>query len=328
MSTPARLAWGILGTGRIAGQFAIGLNASDRNSLAAVGSRSAATAAAFAAAHRAPAAYGSYEAVLTNPAVQAVYVALPNSMHHEWTLRALAAGKHVLCEKPLATNLAQAEEMFDAAHRRGLVLAEAFMYRSHPFTHAVQRAVAEGQIGRLCVVRTSFVFVPVKMEGNIKFSTALSGGSVMDVGCYCVSYARLFAGEEPVAITAAGHLHPAGVDDYAVGTLAFPGGLLANFACGMVARADNTAHLLGTDGHLEIPLPWKPPAVDAEFIRVDAAGVRHTTRMSAHKDLYGMEADDFAATVLDAAPQRVSPAFSLGNQRCLDAIRRQIGLSF
>ena len=323
-----RLAWGILGTGRIAGQFAAGLNASERCGLAAVGSRQSETARAFAARHGIPAAHDSYDALLADAAVQAVYVSLPNGLHHEWTVKALRAGKHVLCEKPLAANFGQAQEMFDVARQTGLVLAEAFMYRSHPLTHAIQQAVAGGCIGQLKVIRTSFLFAAEKVEGNVRFDAALAGGSLMDVGCYCVSYARLFARAEPQSLLACGHLHASGVDDYAAGAMAFASGIVSSFACGMTVRADNTAHLLGTAGYIFVPLPWKPPATDAAYTLVDKDGGHHTVLVSANKHLYALEADDFAGIILEGTPQRVSEADSLGNQRCLDVLRRQVGVAF
>jgi D-xylose 1-dehydrogenase (NADP+, D-xylono-1,5-lactone-forming) len=323
-----RLAWGILGTGRIAGQFAAGLQASERCRLAAVGSRRVETGREFAARFGIAAVHGSYEALLADEAVEAVYVSLPNGLHHEWTVRALRTGKHVLCEKPLAGNLAQAQEMFATARQSGRVLVEAFMYRSHPLTHAVVQAVREGRIGELRTIRTSFLFATEKVEGNIKFNPALAGGSLMDVGCYCLSYARLFAGAEPKAMLACGHLHASGVDDYAAGALAFPGGVVSSFACGMTVRADNTAHLEGTAGYILVPLPWKPPATEASYTLVDKDGGRHPALVSANKHLYALEADDFAATVLEGAPVRVTEADSLGNQRCLDELRRQVGVAF
>ena len=150
----------------------------------------------------------------------------------------------------------------------------------------------------------------------------------MDIGCYCLSYSRLFAGAEPTAMTAYGHLHESGVDDYAAGAMAFPGGIVAHFACGMTVHADNTAYLLGTDGYIEVPVPWKPPVTDAAFAIFDAQGKRQTILSDAGKPLYALEADDFAATVLDGVPQRVSVADSLGNQKCLDILRAQVGLKF
>jgi len=322
----SRLSWGILGTGHIAEQFADGLAASDRASLLAVASRKIDTARAFADARRIPQAYGSYEALLADKSIHAVYISLPNSLHHEWTLKALRAGKHVLCEKPIASNLAQAQEMFAEARSAGRILAEAFMYRSHPMTLALQRTLADGAIGQLRIIRTSFVFSANKIAGNVRFSPELAGGSLMDVGCYCLSYSRLFAAAEPTSMTAVGHLHQSGVDDYVAGVLAFPGDIVAHFSCGITVRGDNTAHLLGTEGYIEIPVPWKPPAIDAEFTVVDAAGNRQTTRVSANTHLYALEADDMARSVLDGQPVRVTEADSLGNQHCLDVLRKQIGI--
>src|SRR5947209_12765150 len=150
-----RLRWGVLGTGNIARQFCVGVAASGRCALAAVGSRSADSASTFAAAHRIPSVHGSYNGLLADPAVDAVYVSLPNTLHHEWTIKALRAGKHVLCEKPFAVSVAQAEEMFDVARQQGRVLIEGFMYRTHPLTAAVLETLRRGEIGHLQLIRTS-----------------------------------------------------------------------------------------------------------------------------------------------------------------------------
>jgi predicted dehydrogenase len=328
MTTSHPLRWAILGTGNIARQFATGLNSSPRQALVAVGSRTQASADTFAAAYKIKTVHPSYEAALRDPEVDAVYISLPNSLHYEWTLKALAAGKHVLCEKPFADNVAQAREMFAAAERAGKVLAEAFMYRSHPLTHAVRAAVAAGKIGQLKMIRTSFLYRAGSTTGNVRFDLGLAGGALMDIGCYCINFARLFAGAEPVAQDAYAHLHESGVDDDNAGILKFPNGILATFTSGMAARADNTADLLGTDGFIQIPIPWKPPIHDAVFHLTDATGTRTTTVVSADRDLYGMEADDFAASVLDGAPLRTPKADTLGNMACLDALRARIGLRF
>ncbi|MGH7213542.1 MAG: Gfo/Idh/MocA family protein, partial [Tepidisphaeraceae bacterium] len=166
MSTTLR--WGILGTGNIARQFAAGVRTSSRGALAAVGSRARESADAFARTYEIPSSHAGYDALLRDASVDAVYNSLPNSMHHEWTIRALRAGKHVLCEKPFATNLAQSQEMFDVARTAGKVLVEAFMYRSHPLTLAVKRAVDDGAIGRLQLIRTSFCYRTSRIAGNIR----------------------------------------------------------------------------------------------------------------------------------------------------------------
>jgi D-xylose 1-dehydrogenase (NADP+, D-xylono-1,5-lactone-forming) len=336
----ARLRWGILGTGNIARQFAAGLAACERGTLVAVGSRQRASAEALARTAGNSVARGSYDDVLRNRDVDAVYIALPNSAHHEWTLAALRAGKHVLCEKPLAATAGQAQEMFDAARRAGRRLVEAFMYRSHPQTRAALAAIRDGAIGAVRLIRTSFCFRTAKVDGNIRFDPKLAGGAVMDVGCYCVSFARLVAGCEPVAIHAVGHLHESGVDDFAAGTLTFPGGAIATFTCGMTVQANNTAHVCGTEGYVEIPVPWKP-AVEGSRLSIvrqtpplmdgnarPATPPRETVEVPGGKNLYAYEADDFAAAALDGAAPAVTEQDTLGNMRVLDEIRRQIGLPY
>ena len=333
-----RLAWGILGTGNIARQFATGVNAARRSRLAAVASRKQESAQAFAGSQNVPAAYGSYDAMLADPAVTAVYNSLPNSLHHEWTIKALRAGKHVLCEKPFALSLAQAQEMFDVARRQGRVLMEAFMYRTHPLTHRIIETVRSGAIGDVRLIRASFCFKVSKWQGNIRFNPALHGGVIMDVGCYCVNFARLFAGAEPSGVHVVHHRHETGVDDLAAGTLTFPNGMLATFSCGMTAHADNTSSICGSEGYIEIPIPWKPPAKGATFTigrstppKMESPGTpvappRQTFMVDAGGELYGIEADSFAATVFDGAPAAVTPEDTLGNQRVMDEIRGQISI--
>lgn len=342
MAGPLR--WGILGTGNIARQFTAGQAKGDgprRNVISAVGSRSAQAAEQFAATHGLARAYGSYEALIADPAIDVVYVSLPNSMHHKWTIRGLRAGKHVLCEKPIAAVAAEAEEMFDVAEREGRLLVEAFMYRSHPLTRAVIDVVRSGQIGRVQLIRTSFCFRTTKIGGNIRFDASLAGGALMDVGCYCLNFARLFAGAEPSAAHAVGHLHESGVDDLASGVLRFPGDVLSTFACGMAVQADNTAYVCGSEGYVEVPIPWKPPRENAEYrvvrstpplmdgpVVAPPASPRQTHHLTASGELYALETDDFAAAVLEGAAPAVDWRDSVGNMRLLDELRRQIGVKF
>jgi D-xylose 1-dehydrogenase (NADP+, D-xylono-1,5-lactone-forming) len=334
-----RLGWGILGTGNIARQFATGVIASRLGVLKAVGSRQQATARDFADAFQVPRPYGDYASVLRDPEVDAVYNALPNSMHHQWTIAALKAGKHVLCEKPLASNAAQAEEMFDVAAKCGRLLMEAFMYRSHPQTHAIEGAMKSGAIGTLQLIRTSFCFRTNRIAGNIRFDRELAGGALMDIGCYCISFSRLFAGAEPLKTSVTGKLHESGVDELAAGTMTFASGVVASFTCGMTLHADNTAYLCGTEGYIEIPVPWKPPRPESGFTiarstppRMDSSGKAIPTPLPREKvvvkgsdDLYAIEADDFAESVRGKYPPRVSRADSIGNMKVLDEMREQVG---
>jgi D-xylose 1-dehydrogenase (NADP+, D-xylono-1,5-lactone-forming) len=335
-----KLRWGILGTGNIANQFAAGVRTATLSALGAVGSRNLDAAQQFARRYEIGRAHPSYEQVLEDPSVDAVYVSLPNTMHHEWTIRALRAGKHVLCEKPLAVTAQQAEEMFDEAERRGRILMEAFMYRCHPLTQAVRAAVADGAIGELRLIRTSFCYRTTRIDDNIRFDPALAGGALMDIGCYCVNFSLLFAGTEPQAIHAAARVHERGVDEITAGVLQFPRGITASFTCGMTVQADNTAYLCGDEGYIEIPVPWKPPRQGAPYTiarstppRMDKplrpeGPPRQTFEVSADRELYGLEADAFAEAVMRSALPPVSRHDSLATMRVLDELRRQIGVQW
>jgi xylose dehydrogenase (NAD/NADP) len=331
---PTTLRWGILGTGNIAKQFCTGLATASRGRAAAVGSRTDASAGAFGDAFKIPNRHGSYEAMLADSDVDAVYVSLPNSMHHQWTIAALKAGKHVLCEKPFAVTVAEAEEMFDAAAAAGRVVIEAFMYRCHPLTIAVKKAVDAGVIGKVKLIRTSFSYRTTKVAGNVRFQPGLAGGCLMDVGCYCINFSRFIAGAEPVRSHIELHRHASGVDDAAIGTLVFPGDTMAIFSAGMAAQADNTATISGTDGYLEIPVPWKPPSPVSTYVihrqtppKMDgpAAGGtggqgapgRDVVSVTETRHLYGIEADAFADSVLDGVASWISRADTIGTLKII-----------
>ncbi|HEY1683351.1 MAG TPA: Gfo/Idh/MocA family oxidoreductase [Tepidisphaeraceae bacterium] len=336
------LRWGVLSTGNIARQFAAGIVDSRRTIIAAVASRSQSSANTFAAAHKIPTSYSDYDALLRDTNVDAVYNALPNSLHHEWTLKALRAGKHVLCEKPLAVTVAEAEEMFAVARQQERMLIEAFMYRAHPLTHAVTNEIRAGTIGQVRLIRTSFVFRISRTDGNIRFDPRLAGGALMDIGCYCISFSRLHAGCDPVEFHAVGHLHESGVDDWTAATMKYPNGVLATFTCGMAVQGDNTASICGTDGFIETAVPWKPPAQDAGFVighstppkqdfaagKAPPAPPRQHKTVSSGQSLYAIEADAFAAAVAGEIPPFITESESLTNTRILQEMRRQIGLKF
>jgi len=333
----ALLRFGILGTGNIAHQFAAGLADAQRCECRAVASRTADKADAFARQYAIPRSHGDYGALLADETVDAVYVSLPNTMHCEWTIRCLTAGKHVLCEKPLAANQHEAARMFQAADRADRRLVEAFMYLSHPQTHAVMRELRGGAIGELRMVKCGFNYCTRNIEGNIRFNADLAGGALMDIGCYCLSLIRLAVGEEPDVAHAVGHLHESGVDDMAAGDLRFPSGVIGSFTCGMRAHADNTAYLCGTEGYIATPVPWKPPRPECHYRVATMAAPRQdkkagggpserTETVHCDRALYGLEADAFADMLLDAAPPAVSRAMSLGNMRLLDALREQVGV--
>jgi predicted dehydrogenase len=335
-----RLRWGILGTGRIAGIFSRGIVASQSGQLAAVGSRTQASADRFAREFGVPRAHGSYESLLADREVRAVYIGLPHPWHAEWTIRAARAGKHILCEKPLTMNRAEAVTVAGAAHDHGVLLMEAFMYRCHPQTAKIVELVGSGALGRVSLVQATFSFhADFNLEGR-HWNKALGGGGILDVGCYPVSFARLMAGAadgrpfaDPVSVTGAGHLHPqAGVDVYAAATLGFANGVVAQVACGIGLTQDNSARIYGSKGWLHVPVPWIPnreSGTSVIFLHGGKAAAPEEISVAA-PPLYALEADAFAAAL--AAGRREVPqmtvADTLGNMAALDQWRAAVGLVY
>ena len=256
MESRSPIRWGILGTGDINRRLLPGARESKELEVVAVGSRSGERAQAFAAEMGIPRAHGSYEALLADPDVDAVYICLPNSMHHEWTMRALAAGKHVLAEKPYTTNPAEVTEAFDAADRARLVLCEGFMWRHIPQTQRLRELLPS--LGELQTVRGSFSF---RLENllDIRMNRSLAGGSLMDLGCYCVSAARLLSGEEPDRVYAESVVGPTGVDVRMTGILHFPGGVTAELNCGFTTdHIEPGGHRNPGLGPAARPVPRRP----------------------------------------------------------------------
>ncbi len=329
--------WGIIGTGNIARQFAEGLAVSPFCEIRAVASRDSSRAAAFALAHRIPTTHGDYSAILADSSVDAIYLSLPNAMHHQWTIRALRAGKHVLCEKPLACSPAEAQEMFDVARINGRVLIEAFMYRAHPQTRRIVELIGADRIGSLKLIRTSFCFRVRNWQGNIRFDPALAGGALMDVGCYCVNFSRLIAGCAPSKVLAVARMHESGVDEQTSVVMQFPTGVTAEFTCGMMTQVDNSAYIAGDEGYLVAGWPWKPgpPATTIELRRSipprqDSPAAKPVVpapeliSVANDRPLYGIEADAFVACVVDGAAPFVSAEESIQNAIVIDSIRKQI----
>lgn len=317
----SKLRWGILGTGVIAGKFAFDLPRSRRGVLVASASRDRARAESFASQYGGK-AYTGYEGLLEDPRVDAVYVALPNGLHHEWTLRAVEAGKHVLCEKPFAATAQQAEEMFAAAEKNDRTLIEAFMYRAHPITPQLISAVRGGVIGEPKLIRSNFTFARPATDTDPRYHPGQSGGALMDVGCYCVNLCRQLAGSEPVDAKAFAHLHKGGADEYAAALLRFPGDLLATITCGMTVVSDDTTHIAGTEGRIAVRAFW----FGRDGFSVTRGDRTQHFKAEESRPLYAVEADAFAEAVFGEAPPWVSQADTLGNMRTLDALRESAGV--
>jgi xylose dehydrogenase (NAD/NADP) len=246
--------WGIISTANINRNVIPGAHASPKVELVAVASRGQARADEYAKTWGIQRAYGSYDALLADPEIEAVYISLPNSMHCEWAIKALEAGKHVLCEKPLSRHRSDVEAAFDAADRTGRLLSEAFMYRHNPQTKRAKQLVDEGAIGELRLIRAAFSF-SLYDEGNIRLSTALEGGALMDIGCYAVSGARLFGGE-PEKVYGEAWFGPSGTDWVFTGMLRFPGNVLALFDCGTAMTERDELEAVGSEGSLFLDDPW------------------------------------------------------------------------
>lgn len=317
------LRWGILGSGNIASKFAAELSACPRGELVAVGSRSAASATRFAEQFPCT-AHPSYEALLSDENVDAVYVSLPNSLHAPWSIQALEAGKHVLCEKPIAATATEAEAMFAAADRAGRVLVEAFMYRSIPAVGEMIRMAHDGAVGKLKLIRTHFTFHRAASLEDVRYQRDLAGGALMDVGCYCINLARALARTEPSQLYACGQLHEGGVDEYSAGTLRFPEGILASFTCGMTVEADRTTYVCGSDGYLAMPSPWFSEG-SFTLIKGDKTETFH---FESPRGAYAMEAAAFAQVVYEKQAPSITRADSIGNMRVLDTLRTMIGLPY
>ena len=246
--------WGILSTANINRKVIPGAHASAKIELVGIASRDQAHADEFAKTWDIPRAYGSYEALLADPEVEAVYISLPNTMHCDWSIKALEAGKHVLCEKPLSRHVSKVEEAFDAADRAGRLLSEAFMYRHNPQTKRAKQLVDQGAIGELRLIRSAFSYA-LYDRNNIRLSTDLEGGALMDVGCYAVSGSRLFGGE-PEKVYAESWFGPSGTDWVSGGTLRFSSGVIALFDCGTAMTERDELEAIGTEGSLFLDDPW------------------------------------------------------------------------
>ena len=254
-----RLRWGVLGTGGIAHRFAEGIAQSESGVLAAVGSRTQESADRFGDELGLARRYSSYDAVLADPDVQVVYIALPNSMHGEWAVAAARAGKHILCEKPFTANAAEAERVIAEVRRHDVFLLEAYLYRCHPQTARLKGLIDEGAVGQVRLIECRFTFDLGPRYDNIRLSRELAGGGIMDVGCYTSSLALLVAGAEPTEVTGLAHIGPrSGVDEWATASLAFPNGALASMICGTQVQGENALWVWGERVSIYVPDPWAP----------------------------------------------------------------------
>jgi predicted dehydrogenase len=305
-----------MSTARINEKFLAGARKTDALTILAVASRDAEAAGRYAQAHGIERAYGGYDALLSDPDVEAVYISLPNSLHLDWSVRAMRAGKHVLCEKPLSRSAAEVEAAFDVARREERLLMEAFMYRHNPQTQRLAELVASGTIGRLRLVRSAFS--SANRDGaDIRLRTALQGGALMDVGCYCVSGARLIAGE-PERVGAEQALGGDGVDVAFAATMRFADGVIGNFDAGLELDARDELEVVGEQGALFLDDPWhcRHPMIelrrDGKVERIELEPV----------DSYLLEAENFSAAIRGTASPLLGREDAVAQARAIEALYR------
>jgi predicted dehydrogenase len=273
-----KLRCGILGTGWMLGKYSEAIPLGGNATLMAVASRDAERARAAATQRNIPRAHPSYESLINDPEIDIVINTLHNGLHCEWTVRALQAGKHVLCEKPLACSSAEVDKMFTAAHASRRWLLEGFMYRFHPQMAEAKCRVAAGEIGRVLYIR-SHRAAGGRGRENPRYWRDAGGGALMDIGCYSVNFSRFFAGAEPQRVEAHAHFDgQTGVDLTLSGSLHFSGGVSAQFVCSMEAEPSYAAEIIGTEGRLLIPNPWSPPQWPAE-LQLTRQGKTETIRI-------------------------------------------------
>jgi predicted dehydrogenase len=310
------LNWGLLSTARINRALIPPLRASKRNQLLAVASRSQESAEAYAREWKISRAHGSYEALLADPEIDVIYNPLPNHLHAEWTIKAVEAGKHVLCEKPLALSVDEVDAVAAAAQKHGRVVAEAFMYRHHSQTLKAQELVQDGSLGNLKLLRGSFSFV-LDREGDIRFDPTMGGGSIWDVGCYPISFMRTVVGSEPLEVFGWQVTGPSGIDETFVGQIRFAGDVYGQFDSSFVIPFHTYMEIVGDAATLVVPRPFKPGLSEKLFLVRD--GKTETIKVTG-QELYLGEVEDVADAITLGKSPRISMEDSRANVAAIVAL--------
>ncbi|MFN8450074.1 MAG: Gfo/Idh/MocA family oxidoreductase [Anaerolineae bacterium] len=312
--------WGILSTAHIGKERVIpAMQKTGNGRVVAVASRSLDRARAFADDLGIPTAYGSYEELIASPDVDAIYNPLPNSEHAEWSIRCAEAGKPTLCEKPLARDAAEAQRMVDAFAARGVLFAEAFMYRFHPQSQRVKQMLDDGAVGDIRAIQATFTF-PIRSEDDIRLSKPLAGGSLMDVGCYCVNVMRFLLGAEPTDARALAVIGGRSqVDESLTGILEFPGGVLGHFDSSLRTHFAHTYEIRGTRGRISVDQAFVMPPNGETVIRYRHDDQDEEIRI-APANSYTLMAEDFADALLNGRPPRFAPQDAVENMRVIDRL--------
>jgi predicted dehydrogenase len=319
----SKLRWGVLGTARIADTVVPGLQKASNSELVAVASRDIEKSREWAQARGLGHYFGSYNEMLASDVIDAVYIPLPNALHVEWGIRAADQGKHVLCEKPIATSADQVEGLIAAQRRNGVKVMEAFMYRFHPQTERIRQLVASGAIGETKIVRATFDFL-LSRTNDVRLSKELGGGALLDVGCYCANISSLVVGTSPKAVTASAVWGETGVDVALVGTLEFPGGVLGVIDCSFQVGTSMQQRLVisGTGGLISVTQPFRMDDEDTTITidRADKDNTVEQVRVPGGNE-YQLMVEHFADAVLNDTDLSYTLQDSLANMRVLDALK-------
>ncbi len=313
---PEPVRWGILSTARINDKLLAGARLSERVDVVAVASRDQARADAYAREHGIARGYGSYEELLADPEIEAVYISLPNGMHIDWSIRALAAGKHVLCEKPLSPSAAAVAGAFDAADAHGRLLMEAFMWRHNPQTLRLRALIEEGAIGRLLMVRATFAFHLENESDPRMIGGEMEGGALLDVGCYCLSAIRLLCGE-PARVSGEQIVGGRDVDVAFAGVLGFDGDVVAHFDCGFAYTKSEELVVLGERGSLHLADPWhaRRPGIELRSLSGESESIALEPANS-----YQLQLENFSAAIRGAGAPLLGREDALGQARAIEAL--------
>ncbi len=312
----SKVRWGILSTASISSSFIKAIKKSDMAEVVAVASRYKSSADAWARQYDIPRSFPSYEGMLSYKEMDAVYIPLPNSLHAQWAIKALKAGFPVLCEKPIAVNAIEAQQISEAAKECNLPVAEGFMYRFHPLFDKVQELIADGQIGDITSIHSKFTYM-LDNPGEIPASKELAGGSLMDIGCYSINLSRLISGSEPLRVTAIERRND--VDETMFGILDFPSGILASFECSISNFERHRAEISGTKGSIVIDDPWIPGCQNTSFMvfREEQAAEQIVVNGN---DAYLLEIEDFSKVVAGQKAPRWPIEDAVNNMKVIDAL--------
>ncbi len=327
MNTSNQITWGILGSGQIARKFALALNESTTGQLGAIASRSSEKALAFGKQFGIHRCYSTYADLLSDSEIDIVYIALPNHLHAPWAIACAQAGKHILCEKPMALNFMEATQVIEAARDNDVFYMEGYKDRCHPQTAQLVALLKENIIGPIQCIEAHLTFNLGPNYEDIRYNSSYGGGSIMDVGCYTAEFARLVAGCEPDSVTGVGHIHDKyEIDEWATASLHFPNGIIASLICGMQLPINRSGYIWGEYGSICLPDIWSLGKPESKILIRKASDPVIEVSLSNSPNLLLLEADEAARSLKVRESTCMNWTDSLANMALLDSWRIAVGV--